>query len=34
VREQDKPLELEPVIAADVFWFAWAAFYPETKLYA
>jgi hypothetical protein len=34
VRENGKPLGLEPVLAADVFWFAWAAFYPETKLHA
>jgi hypothetical protein len=25
---------LEPVIAAQHFWFVWAAFYPETRIYA
>lgn len=34
VRENGKPLGLEPVIAADAFWFAWAAFYPKSKLHA
>jgi hypothetical protein len=34
VRENGKPLGLEPVLAADAFWFAWAAFHPETKLHA
>lgn len=25
--------ELEPVIHADHFWFAWAAFKPETRVF-
>ena len=25
--------QLEPVLHADYFWFAWAAFHPETEVY-
>jgi hypothetical protein len=30
------PLEgrhLEPIVSVNYFWFAWAAFYPDTHLY-
>jgi hypothetical protein len=32
-RLDGQPLSGEPVPAFDAFWFAWAAFYPETALY-